>query len=68
MGKGVWVPSWVSYATTALLPHSQSPGVLYTLQRGAAGGLVSEGKLAICGLELALGCVLFGLHSVLKET
>lgn len=68
MGKGVWVLHWVYYAASALPPLPPIPRSATKLQRGAAGGLVRGGKLAVCGLDLALRCVLFGPHSVLKET
>lgn len=37
-------------------------------KEGPLGAWSEGGRLALCELDLALRCVLFGPHSVLKET
>lgn len=56
--------SRICYATTAMLCPS-SPQEYHT--KKGCWGLVWGGKLAICELDLALRCVLFGPHGVIKE-
>lgn len=64
--SGYWQGK-VRYTMQPLLGPPSPHSTTKTANKGA-GGLARGGKLAVCILDLALRCVLFGLHNVLKET
>lgn len=57
-----------SYCSAPPHPRRPSPQEYHQNCKEGLLGAWSGGKLGICGLDLALRCVLFGPHSVLKET